>query len=63
MFVPVGAVTTIVPVTEHVGCTVTLAVGAEGDIGTAFIVELVTPEIHPVVLSLAVTLYPAGIKP
>ena len=39
---PVGAVTTIVPVgTAHVGCTVTVAVGAAGGVGTALTVTVV----------------------
>ena len=47
---PNGAVTTIVPVgTAHVGCTVTLAVGATGGVGTASIV------IDPLVASQVVS--------
>jgi hypothetical protein len=43
-------------VTKHVGCAVTLAVGAAGADGTALTVNDVALEIHPVVLSFAVTL-------
>jgi hypothetical protein len=57
MFAPVGAVITIVPVgLVHVGCVVTLAVGAAGLAGTAFTLSAVADETHPVLLSLAVTL-------
>jgi hypothetical protein len=57
MFAPVGAVITIVPVgVVHVGCVVTLAVGAAGAPGMAFTVRTVADETHPVLLSLAVTL-------
>lgn len=40
---------TIVPVdTEQVGCTVTLAVGADGTVGTALIAALPDePDVHP----------------
>jgi hypothetical protein len=39
---PSGAVTTIVPVgIGHVGCIVTLAVGAAGELGTGLIVTTV----------------------
>jgi hypothetical protein len=61
--VPVGAVTTIVPVTIQVGCTITLAVGAVGAVGTAFIVATVTVEIQPVVVFFAVTLYVLEVSP
>jgi len=44
----VGAVITIVPVdTAQVGCTVTLAVGVAGTVGTAFtVIEELAEEIH-----------------
>jgi len=44
----VGAVITIVPVgTAQVGCTVTLAVGVAGTVGTAFtVIEELADEIH-----------------
>jgi hypothetical protein len=57
MFVPVGAVTTIVPVgVVQVGCEVALAVGAAGAVGTGLITMLVAVLIHPVVVFLAVML-------
>jgi hypothetical protein len=44
-YAPIGAVTTMVPVgIAQVGCTVTLAVGAEGTPGTALTVTLVPAE-------------------
>ena len=46
-----GALTVIVPVAvAHVGCAVTLAVGAGGVAGCAFTVTLVTADIHPLAL-------------
>ena len=45
---PVGADTVITPVgTEFVGWVVTLAVGATGPAGKAFIFTTVMAEIHP----------------
>jgi hypothetical protein len=44
---PVGALTTIVPVgTAHVGCIVTVAVGAAGAPGTAFTTTLAVADIQ-----------------
>ena len=44
-----GADTVIVPVgTVHVGCDVTLAAGADGAPGTAFTVNEVAVDTHPV---------------
>ena len=59
---PIGAVTTIVPVgTAQVGCTVTLAVGADGAPGTAFTVTLVPAETQVgSAVFLTVTLYIPG---
>jgi hypothetical protein len=46
-FAPDGALTTMVPVgTAHVGCTVTLAVGAAGGVGIAFTVTVVGADIQ-----------------
>ena len=57
MLAPVGAVTAIVPVgVVHVGCAVTLAVGADGATGTAFTTNTVAEDSQPVLLSFAVTL-------
>ena len=43
-----GVVTVIVPVeTVHVGCAVTVAVGADGAPGTAFTVKEVGVDTHP----------------
>ena len=43
-----GTVTVIVPVgTAHVGWVVTLAVGADPDVGAAYTVTAVAAEIHP----------------
>ena len=54
---PVGAVITIVPVGDaQVGCTVTLAVGSAGDVGTLLIVPAVEADTQPVVVFLTVTL-------
>ena len=58
-----GAVTVIVPVeTEHVGCVVTVAVGAEGAPGTALTVKLVPLDVQPAPF-VVVTLYIPGAKP
>ena len=55
--VPVGPVITIVPVgVGQIGCAVTLAVGAEGGVGTAFTVSTVAVDTHPVIVFLTVTL-------
>jgi len=56
----VGAVIIIVPVgTEQVGCTVTLAVGVAGTVGTAFtvIVELAGDTQVGDAISLALTVW------
>lgn len=54
---PVGAVTTIVPVgIGQVGCAVTLAVGAAGVAGTGLIVTLVGVLMHPSDVLRTVTL-------
>ena len=46
-----GAVTVIVPVeTIHVGCVVTLAVGAAGAPGTALTVNVVAVDMHSALL-------------
>ncbi len=51
MFAPVGAVTTIVPVgNAQVGCTVALAVGDAGGVGTASIVIADPADTHVVSL-------------
>ena len=56
MFAPAGAVTVIVPVgVVQVGC-VTLKVGAAGFAGMAFTTSTVADDIHPVLISCAVTL-------
>ena len=44
-----GDVTVIVPVeTVHVGCAVTVAVGADGGLGTVLTVNEVAVDVHPV---------------
>ena len=63
---PNGAVTTIVPVgTAHVGCTVALAVGATGGVGTASIVTVDAASVVQVlsVILLTVNVYVFGDKP
>ena len=58
-----GTVTVIVPVgTTHVGCVVTLAVGADPDDGAGFTVTAVAGDIHPDAF-LTVTLYGPGATP
>jgi hypothetical protein len=60
MPVPVGAVTVIVPVAKvHVGCAVTLAVGAAGVGGCAEINTRKLVDTQPA-LFFAVTLYAPG---
>ena len=60
---PVGAVTVIVPVpTEHVGCSVALAVGAAGAVGAALMVTLVAAGELQVPLD-TVKLYVPAAKP
>jgi hypothetical protein len=63
--VPVGAVTTMVPVgVVQIGCIVTVAVGVTGAAGIAFTSKLTEDETHFVLVSLAVTLYVVlGVKP
>ena len=51
-----GAVTVIVPVAMvHVGCVVTVAVGAAGAPGTVFTVRAVAVEVQPVTVLEVVT--------
>ena len=58
-----GAVTVIVPVeTAHVGCAVTVAVGATGVDGCAFTVKLNPVEVQPAPF-VVVTLYIPAAKP
>ena len=53
---PVGELTTIVPVgTAHVGCTVTLATGAAGAVGTASIVTVETAAVEQVLSAILLT--------
>ena len=53
---PAGAVTTIVPFgATQVGCTVIPAVGAAGLAGIVLTVRVLTAEIQPVAVFLAVT--------
>ena len=60
---PVGALTVIVPVAvKHVGCNVTLAVGAAGIVGCAFTTMAVAVLIHPAAV-FAVTLYVPATNP
>jgi hypothetical protein len=64
-YAPNGAVITMVPVgTAHVGCTVTLAVGAVGTAGTALTITLVTDDIQVGSAEfLAVTIWVPGVTP
>ena len=57
-----GAVTVIVPVeTVHVGCAVTVAVGAAGGVGTALTVRGVAIDTHVIsAVFLTVMLWPPG---
>ena len=50
-----GTVTVIVPEgTIHVGCVVTVAVGAAGEAGTALMTTLADAPEHPVAVSVTV---------
>ena len=52
---PVGALIVMVPVgTGHVGCCVTLAVGAVGLVDIGFIIMVVAVLMQPVAISLTV---------
>ena len=53
---PVGELTTIVPVgTAQVGCTVTLATGAAGAVGTALIVTVDAATVEQVLSAMLLT--------
>jgi hypothetical protein len=56
----------MVPVgTEHVGCTVTLAVGDAGTVGTAFIVTVAAAKVTHVLSAMLLTdsVYVPGARP
>jgi hypothetical protein len=59
-----GTVTVIVPVAiVHVGCVVTVAVGAAGAAGTALTVSEVAVDTQPVTEFEVVTSYIPGVRP
>ena len=59
--VPVGAVMVIVPVAVlHVGCAVTLAVGADGADGSLKLALTPVAEVHPLAVISMLLYVPAG---